>query len=259
MYIRQIKDLLPEGIRHVLVCGDGEFQNWHGIEACLKAGYWYTFGNKRCKPVFPEHGWYSRKGMEYNECMHHPGGWKGPCRFVAVRIPLEETEASLFPETQYTYRIFVTNRTTRPHNVIAEYDKRADVENSVKEAQDEGIMAIPSKRFRANSTFFQIVMLAYNIWRGIKLVAARRQFPQHENMTTAELKTSTARKETIRMTRLKQLYIPAKLIFHDNRGKILYSTWDVRSAGLIGLLKYLDKRRAEPVCWPQVPAYNDTG
>ncbi|MGB5218873.1 MAG: hypothetical protein WBN66_11315, partial [Smithella sp.] len=45
------------------------------------------------------------------------------------------------------------------------YDKRADAENLIGEAKQEGLAAIPSGKFKNNYAFFQIVMLAYNPWR----------------------------------------------------------------------------------------------
>ena len=59
----------------------------------------------------------------------------------------------------------------KPHKVIAKYDKRADVENLVGEAKREGLDAIPSSKFKNNYAYFQIVMLAYNIWRYFKMMA----------------------------------------------------------------------------------------
>jgi hypothetical protein len=55
--------------------------------------------------------------------------------------------------------------------VIAEYDKRADVENLVGESKREGLEAVPSAKFKNNYAYFQIVMLAYNIWRYFKMMA----------------------------------------------------------------------------------------
>lgn len=54
--------------------------------------------------------------------------------------------------------------------MIAEHDKRADVENLVGEAKREGLEAIPSGKFKNNYAFFQIVMLTYNIWRYMKIM-----------------------------------------------------------------------------------------
>ena len=256
-YILKFKGLLPAGIKDILVCGDGEFISWQSVEACRHEGFQYIFGNKRCAPPFPTDGWYRHGDHEYNACWYQPTDWERPCRFVAMRIRNKAEEGqSLFPETEYTYRIFVTNRMTRPHNVIAEYDQRADVENSIKEAQDEGIMAIPSKKFQANCAFFQIAMLAYNIWRWIKLIDARSQC---RNTTAAEVADAPVQRETIRMTRLKKLFVPAKLTFHNNRGNILYSIHDARSAELTRLLDYLDRRRKECFHWPELLPFVKTG
>ncbi len=258
-YIRQIRKHLPCDVKHVLISGDSEFLGWDSIGECEKAGYWYIYANKRCKPVFPEDGWYRYKDYEYNECYHHPEGWQHPCRFAAMRIREEDDQQeALFPEVNYTYRVFITNRQTRPHNVIAEYDKRADVENSIKEAQSEGIMAIPSKKFRKNQCFFQLAMFAYNIWRWIKLIAACSQ-TKEDSLTNKAIKKNTEYQDTIRTSRLKKLYVPAKLTFHENRGNILYSTFDVRSAGVMDFLKYLDHKRKIVWTWPQLPKLSDTG
>jgi len=53
----------------------------------------------------------------------------------------------LFEDNIYTYRIFCTSLKGKPHKVIAEYDKRADVENLVGESKREGLAAIPSAKF----------------------------------------------------------------------------------------------------------------
>ena len=100
--------------------------------------------------------------------------------FVAMRIAKEKkkplnqpVQCMLFEDDNYTYRIFCTNLAGRAHEVIDEYDNRADVENLVGEAKREGLEMIPSGKFKNNYAFFQIVMLAYNIWRYMKMVAHR--------------------------------------------------------------------------------------
>ncbi len=71
----------------------------------------------------------------------------------------------MFEDERYSYRIFCTSLAGPAHQIISEYDKRADVENLVGEAKREGLDMIPSAKFKTNYAFFQIVMLAYNIWR----------------------------------------------------------------------------------------------
>jgi hypothetical protein len=156
------------------------------------------------------------------------------------------------------YRVFVTNLTQRPHKVITRYDKRADVENCIGEAQREGILAIPSKNFHTNGMFFQLVMLTYNLWRWMKLAAGNRyqsacneddddQCPEDNPAKTTVSKSIID--NTIRIARLKMLFVPAKIISHADKITLKYSSHDARTEGIIDFLKYLDKRRLEKISW----------
>ena len=107
------------------------------------------------------------KPYAFNSCVYQPMGWLQPVRFVAMRIPKQDKVAKdqyvqreLFEMDRYEYRISCTDLRRRAHEIIAEYDKRADVENLVGEAKREGLDAIPSSRFKNNYAYFQIVMRA---------------------------------------------------------------------------------------------------
>jgi hypothetical protein len=244
--IRRFRKLLPECVKDIRAHGDGEFIGWEIVKACKDEGIRYTFGNKRCDPPFPEDGWYRYKAYEYNECEYQPMGWEEPSRFVAMRIPKEEKEdrqLKLLESENYVYRVFATNETMRPHNVIAGYDPRADAENLIGEAQREGVLAIPSKKFHAHHAFFQIVMLAYNLWRWMKLLAGHAQRQAQEGQEVEARKQITMPDHTIRIARLKMLFVAAKIRFHGNRDEVRYSVHENRAAGLIDFLRYLDNRR----------------
>jgi len=143
---------------------------WIGMSGRNRPEYTFIIGNRGCTPVFPDDQWYrpfKRKDIEYNSCVYQPGGWGKPCRFVAMRIAKKPDKRSntlhqqmLFEHDRYTYRIFCTNLAGKPHHIICEYDKRADVENLVGEAKREGLDMIPSAKFKNNYAFFQSVMLA---------------------------------------------------------------------------------------------------
>lgn len=248
--IQSFRWYLPDYVKEILVCGDGEFIGCESVCECEKQGFSYIFGNRRCAPPFPENGWYQYKEYEYNECMYQPTGWEKPCRFVVMRIKKEQKDdkqLELFEESSYTYRVFVTNLSLKPHQVIARYDKRADVENSIGEAQREGILAIPSKKFQSNHAYFQIVMLAYNLWRWLKQVAG------HHEKETAVTETGEVPErievvdQTVRLSRLKMLYMAAKISKHSNRDRVYYSIHESRASGIINFLDYLDRRRAEKI------------
>jgi hypothetical protein len=138
----------------------------------------------------------------------------------------------------------------KPHKIIALYDKRADVENLIGEAKREGLDAIPSAKFKNNYAYFQIVMLAYNIWRYFKMMAqlaSQKGNPDKDDPGHDGLEGLAD--NTIRIARLKLLLIAAKLVFHDNREKIRFSIYDTRTPAMLNFLKFLDTARSKLRPW----------
>jgi hypothetical protein len=255
-FVSSIKNHLPGCVDHVLLRADGEFLSWESVKASIESGYQFIIANRGCTPVFDSNSWYrpfKRKPIEYNSCIYQPGGWEEPCRFVAMRIPKELNQPSkqpqqcvLFEDDKYTHRIFCTNLAGNAHQIISEYDKRADVENLVGEAKREGLDMIPSSKFKNNYAFFQVVMLAYNIWRYMKIIAnksASSVRPATDSVLTGIMTN------TVRIARLKLLFIAAKVVQHGNRDKIRYSIHDSRTSEIFHLLKFLDKARMSPKPW----------
>jgi hypothetical protein len=254
VFIKRIKRQLPLCVKRVLFRADAEFFSWETVSAAMEEGFNFIIANKRAKPPFDPQTWYrpwKRRRAEFNSCIYQPIGWKSPVRFVAMRIPKELTADSkeplqyeLFEDDNYTYRVFCTSLKGKPHRIIAQYDKRADVENLVGEAKREGLEAIPSAKFKNNFAFFQVVMLAYNIWRYLKMMA---QMSAKED--TADASLNGVQDNTIRIARLKLLLIAAKLVFHNNRHQVKYSIHDTRTPSMINFLKFLDKARHRPRPW----------
>jgi hypothetical protein len=255
--IANIKHYLPGCVQDVLLRADGEFLCWQSVLASIEAGFKFIIANRGCTPTFETNKWYrpfKRKPFEYNSCIYQPGGWGKPCRFVAMRIPKDLKHSSnqphqcvLFEDDKYTHRIFCTNLAGKAHHVIAEYDKRADVENLVGEAKREGLDMIPSAKFKNNYAFFQIVMLAYNIWRYMKMIAQKSVSGDRPTATASGLKGLM--NNTVRIARLKLLFIAAKVVKDGNRDKVKYSIHDARTPGMLYLLEFLDKARLSPRPW----------
>jgi hypothetical protein len=217
-FIGSIKAHLPGCVQTVVLRADGEFLSWQSVEAAMKAGFRFIIANKGCDPPFDPGKWYrpfKRQDVEYNSCFYQPGGWGCVCRFVAMRIPKEKKkgckqaiQCMLFEDDNYTYRIFCTDLAGKAHEAISEYDQRADVENLVGEAKREGLEMIPSAKFKNNYAFFQIVMLAYNIWRYMKMIAQQSQ-PKDQS-ESSEVRSGVLKgivENTIRIARLKLLFI----------------------------------------------------
>ena len=166
-----------------------------------------------------------------------------------MRIPTpskQPQQCMLFEDDNYTYRVFCTNLAGMAHQVVLEYDKRADVENLVGEAKREGLDMIPSAKFKNNYAFFQIVMLAYNIWRYMKMIA---QHSVADRCPTSDNILKGIMTNTVRIARLKLLFIAAKVVHHSNRDRIKYSIHDSRAPEMIYLLQFLDKARCSPRPW----------
>jgi hypothetical protein len=252
-FIKKINNHLPGCVQQVLLRADGEFLSWQSIAACIEAGFDFIIANKGCNPPFDPHSWYrpfKRKNIEYNSCVYKPIGWAAACRFVVMRIPKEEAkkpgqaiQCVLFEDDRYLYRIFCTNLGGKAHKIITEYDKRADVENLIGEAKREGLDAIPSAKFKTNYAYFQIVMLAYNIWRYLKMIA---QSSIGDDQCAQAAHSATGLQgiinNTTRIARLKLLFIAAKVVKESN---------DARTAAMINFLKFLDKARLKIRPWEE--------
>ena len=259
-FIADIKNHLPGCVQEVLLRADGEFLSWQSVKAALEAGFDFIIANKGCIPVFDSDQWYQpwkRKALQYNSCIYQPGGWGQLCRFVAMRILKEQKPTSnqpqqgvLFEDDRYTYRIFCTSLSGPAHQVIAEYDKRADVENLVGEAKREGLDMIPSAKFKNNYAFFQIVMLAYNIWRYMKMIANQSVSINRSQTAAADGRDLKGiMNNTVRIARLKLLFIAAKVVKDGNRDKVKYSIHDARTPTIFYLMQILDKARLRPKPW----------
>jgi len=241
--ILSFQGLIPKGVKKVHLRADAELFSWTAVKACLRRGYDYTISAKRTRPPFDPKGWYHvgrDEEIQYNSGLFRPQGWEKPCRFVAQRIPKEREKApsepvqfELFEDDRYKYRIFVTSQPWRAHKVVQDYDGRAGAENLIGEANREGLAAIPGKKFQSNKAYFQIVMLSYNLWRymvGFADLHEREQKSQN----------------TIHVSRLKLLFLAAKVIGGSNRVRVKYSLHLSGRDRLDRLMNNLDTLRKHP-------------
>ena len=259
-FITRIKAHLPGCVKKVLLRADGEFFCWESVLAATQAGFQFIIANKKAQPPFDPRRWYQPRRsnpIQYNSCVYQPIGWLVPCRFVAMRIPKEQSAApgqplqeELFQEDRYSYRVFCTSLQGKAHKIISKYDKRADAENLIGEAKREGLDAIPSAKFKNNYAFFQIVMLAYNLWRYYKLLAQKSHPDSEERDLLAGIQDNT-----IRIARLKILLIAAKLAFHNNRDQVKFSVYDTRTPSMLRFLRFLDAARAKVRPWMHNPPW----
>jgi hypothetical protein len=95
-------------------------------------------------------------------------------------------------------------------------------------------------------------MLAYNIWRYMKMIenqGVSADQSQHAAANGSVLKGII--NNTVRIARLKLLFIAAKVVKDGNRDKVKYSIHDARTPAMFYLLQFLDKARSGPRPWHQ--------
>jgi hypothetical protein len=125
----------------------------------------------------------------------------------------EPEQYQLFATSRYKYRVFVTDLSDPIPFVVWFYRQRGGAENLIKEANnDAGLAAHPSGRFDVNGNHFQLAMLAYNLncW----LLLFNRE-PQAD--------ASALRHTTLATSRLRFLFVAAKIWRHAGRTGVSYS------------------------------------
>ena len=125
----------------------------------------------------------------------------------------EPEQYQLFDTPEYSYRVFVTNMKDAIALLAWFYQQRAGAENLIKEANnDAGLAAHPSARWAMNCIHFQLAMLAYNLNCWLML------FNREE-----EAKVAALGHTTLATTRLKFLFLAAKIWRHAGRVGVSYS------------------------------------
>ena len=118
-----------------------------------------------------------KKGEEVAEGVHFVGPERegAAYRFVVVRRVKEQL--ALFPEFDYSYRLYFTNTEWSKHGVVHFYRGRGDAENVIKEEKEGyGVENILSEDFMANAALFQMQLLAYNLVQYFKYTHLKRSW-----------------------------------------------------------------------------------
>jgi len=111
----------------------------------------------------------------------------------------KEIQTDMFEDTSYKYRVFVTDLRRKAEKIVFEYDGRANIESLIEESKNQIAMAkIPGKRFAANASFLQVVMLAFNLNKWLQLIGRDADNPFHW--------------EEVQTSRFKHLYIATRLV-----------------------------------------------
>jgi hypothetical protein len=226
-HIRNVCAAMPPGVKQIYGRADSGFYCREAVEAYQECNAQFVISARKTSRLVEQlrqAEWKPSKKTDAEwECefRYQPQGWDQAYRFVALcyqkapeEMETKETEQyQLFETSQYKYRVFVTDLTDPIYFVVWFYNQRAGAENLIKEANnDAGLAAHPSGRFDVNGNHFQLAMLAYNLncW----LMLFNRE-PQAD--------TAALRHTTLATSRLRFLFVAAKIWRHAGRTGVSYS------------------------------------
>ena len=123
---------------------------------------------------------------------------------------MDRAQTNLFDPLGYTYSVFVTNLNWDEEDIYRFYDKRADVENHIREGKyDFFIDHISTDNFHANAADLELRLLALNQL----ILFAKNILKQHSSRPFASMVTR------------RWLMIPAKLIGGSRQLTLKLSDW----------------------------------
>jgi hypothetical protein len=218
---------LPPSVASIYARADSGFYCAEAVEAYEKASAQFIISARKTSRLIDElkaADW--KRSLQTDadgqcEFQYQPDGWGKAHRFIALRYQKkpqprsagEPEQYQLFDTPEYSYRVFVTNMKDAIALLVWFYQQRAGAENLIKEANnDAGLAAHPSARWAMNCIHFQLAMLAYNLNCWLML------FNREE-----EAKVAALGHTTLATTRLKFLFLAAKIWRHSGRVGVSYS------------------------------------
>jgi len=172
--VRKIHDYLLKHLPwvQVLLRSDSAAYNHRLMRYCYQEGVGFVIAGRESEVIFQiiqgiEHWERLRGGWgneEVGEGIHFVGPEKEGAAYRLIVVRKTNEQRALFPEFEYSWRLYVTNTDWSRHKVVRFYRKRGNAENVIRELK-EGYAAdhILSEDFLANAVFFQLQLLAYNL------------------------------------------------------------------------------------------------
>ncbi len=229
LHLARVIETLPNTVETLRARADSGFYCWEAVKAYTNLKCEFVIVARKTERLLSElqvATWRRSPHTDADfECQfsYQPEGWDREYRFVGLRYDQPEPDAAdpdqigLFDGLACRYRVFVTNMDSQkwgPSKVVAFYNKRAAVENLIKEANNDiGLTAHPSAQWAMNANHFQLSMIAYNLNCWLAL------FEREESLTVPEL---THR--TIATNRLRLLYLAARITRHGGQTEIQFGS-----------------------------------
>ncbi len=171
--------------------------------------------------------WEAYGDRQVAETVHSMEKTEKAFRLIVIKRPVQKT---IIPDDQvneYTrYTVIATNKTEPIKEVIKWYNKRGDTsENRIKDLKiGFGMERMPCGSFEANSMFFRIGVLAYNLFVLFKLLALPASMKKHQVQTIRWRLYQTAGKI---VKHAGALYLKVNRLVHDLFAEIRTRNFEV--------------------------------
>lgn len=226
-HLQTVIEHLPKTVKKIRARADSGFYCWEAVQAYESKGCEFVLVARKTPRLVDElqaATWKHSKNTDADfECefAYQPEGWDKPFRFVGLRYDQREPDSNnpdqmgFFEGLACRYRVFVTNLNGWSISEVTNfYDKRAAVENLIKESNnDAGLTAHPSGVWAMNVNHFQLSMIAYNLNCWLALFQ-REEKAKVEDLTHRTMAT----------TRLRMLYLAARIWRHAGQTGISYGS-----------------------------------
>jgi len=224
-FIKGLVKKLPCHIKRIRLRADSGFFSTDLIKYLIKEGIEFTI-------VVPMQPWVQRK-------IRHMGLWQsigwgiavGECSYIVNRtttlrmvVIRKKVKANAGPrkqlkllnteEAKYDYQVIVTNSGKTPEHVWRFYNQRACCENFIKEGiYSIGLDKVVSHSYAGNCTWFELLMLGYNLM----------------NLFKEEVLNQNKTKSMVSTIKQRLFLIPGKLVRTARRWVLkLEATWAYR-------------------------------
>jgi len=166
--------VIPEGT-NLHFRSDSACYNKDVVAFCESKGMTFTIAADMTAPLLAsinelsDDAWYPLdKAEEVAQVYYQPQKWLRPYRFIVVRKPKSQ---DMFG-TVYTYKSVVTNiERGNPQWILKRHRRHANVENGIKELKSGfSLSVMPCLAYRANRAWFQLGVIAHNLFMAIKLL-----------------------------------------------------------------------------------------
>ena len=175
-----------------------EVFNW-----CKRKGITFAIGGqldnatKKAINLIDEDEWEEYGGKKIAETIHCMEKTKKSFRLIILRRPIQQTIIETEQvEEAVRYTVIATNREESASEVAKWYNKRGDTsENRIKDLKiGFGMERMPCGTFEANSVFFRIGVMAYNLFVLFKIMALPSSLRKCQIQTVRWLLYQTAGK-----------------------------------------------------------------